>query len=390
MRAVNREAGSLRVGVVTTYQPATHYSRYLCGELRKDVALTVLVDRDSRNYSFRDDAIIPCWSNDSAFVRDIVGTARLLELNVVHAQHEFNMYGGFAGTWRFVSLLRALRKANVRVVVTLHAVISKDDLGGDFLRMFELPRFPLASTFALLGFRVFYRSVCKLAQKTIVHSIEAAKKLERSYGVPPARISVIPHGIPAKESEYEAHPVPRQILFFGYVLPRKGLEDLVTAIGILQERGIDARLIIAGGELPRFARYAARLREKIARSALREKIFFAGFIDEPEIHRLYKSSSVVALPYRISVSSSAPMALAIQHRVPIVATDTPFFREILSQFAFLRLAPTGDPGALADALQEVICNEETARRMRMTAAKAAHEWSWKRIAHRTSLEYHRR
>ena len=104
-----------------------------------------------------------------------------------------------------------------------------------------------------LTLRVQYR----LADHIFVHTEQMKRELTQEFGVPRARVTVIPFGInnavpntrltPAEARHRLGIPnEERTILFFGNIAPYKGLEYLITAFQQILARRDDYRLIIAG------------------------------------------------------------------------------------------------------------------------------------------------
>lgn len=111
------------------------------------------------------------------------------------------------------------------------------------------------------------------------------------------------------------------ILFFGFILKRKGLEYLINAFSELHKKFPEYILIFAGGTLNYQNFYMLDLQKQIRKLELTHKILFTGFLTEGQIHRLYKEAQFLVLPYTYSISSSLPLTFAIQYHKPVIATD---------------------------------------------------------------------
>ena len=73
--------------------------------------------------------------------------------------------------------------------------------------------------------------------------------------------------------------------------------------------------------------------------------------------------------------------------VPVVASDLPGYRAVLRDGQAGRLTPPGDPVALADALYELLQDQEERQRLAAAGSAAAAELSWSRITGRIIEAY---
>ena len=132
-----------------------------------------------------------------------------------------------------------------------------------------------------------------------------------------------------------------RVLFFGRVLPYKGLDLLVEAVARARARGARIALGVAGeGSL------SAELRAKL--EALDAEVI-SRWIGEDEASGLFGRYDVLALPYRTS-SQSGVASAALAAGMPVVATPVGGLPEqVVDGFSgLLAAAVTAD--AIADAL----------------------------------------
>lgn len=113
-------------------------------------------------------------------------------------------------------------------------------------------------------------------------------------GVEDERITVQPMGIDlgrfTPRAEQRDPDAPLEILSVARLVHEKGVEDLVIALSLLRERGIDARLTLVGrGPLE------GRLREEAARLRVDDRLTFGGSLPYPELPAMYRRSDVFVL-----------------------------------------------------------------------------------------------
>lgn len=193
-------------------------------------------------------------------------------------------------------------------------------------------------------------------------------------GMDAARIDVIPLG-PLSYSTRRPSQTKRlpTALFFGRIVPYKGLDTLLEAFASLRTF-LNCQLILAGeGNLAPHASALANLAnlEIINR-----------WIAEEEVGDLFARSDLVVLPYT-SASQSGVIPIAAAFGLPVVATRTGGLVEQLEDGVSGWLVEAGNAQALAAAMREALSAPEEARR-RGAALKSryATQFSWEQFARR--------
>jgi glycosyltransferase involved in cell wall biosynthesis len=161
------------------------------------------------------------------------------------------------------------------------------------------------------------------------------------------------------------------VLFFGNVRRYKGLGDLITAFPAVRAQ-TPAVLVVAG----KFFESVDEYRRQIADLGLDADVeLFPGYVPDEEVAPLLRVSDLIVLPYRSgSQTGIAPLAAALGK--PAVSTDAGGISEALPE---ARVAPAGDPAALAQVIVDALRNpdptgpprgtwEEWARTIRSLAA----------------------
>ena len=176
----------------------------------------------------------------------------------------------------------------------------------------------------------------RLPHRLVVHTQRAADRLVDEFGIAPERIVVMEHGIdriPLLSSDRVARerairgigPAERLVVFFGAVLPYKGVDLLLDAA---TRSGWNARILIAGrcGD----SQYGARLREQIAAHPFSNQIVWEDRVfDQSEATSALAVADVVAMPYR-HIDQSGVLFAALRHGLPVVGFDVGSLREYVS------------------------------------------------------------
>jgi D-inositol-3-phosphate glycosyltransferase len=196
---------------------------------------------------------------------------------------------------------------------------------------------------------------------------------------PDARWLLVPHPVyrlfgerVAKEEARAAlglEPGP-WILFFGYVRPYKGLENLIEALPAIRER-VGARLLVAG----EFYEGEARIRRRVAELGLQDAVRFdADYIPESRVPLYFSACDVVVLPYRTATQSGI-VPIAYQLDSPVIVTDVGGLAEVVPDGRTGFVVPPGDGAALAAAVVRFY-DEDWETRLRAGVREEKRKYSW--------------
>jgi glycosyltransferase involved in cell wall biosynthesis len=199
------------------------------------------------------------------------------------------------------------------------------------------------------------------------------------YGVPPARVHLVPSGIDiaglraqvgqrALRAELGLLPRgqgPPVVGMVARLSAEKGHDHFLRAVQALRERGLPVRAVLFGeGPL------RAELERQIAALGLSEVVQLAGYV--PEVADAYRCldvlvscSQVEGLPLNLIES----MALG----VPVVAMAAGGCADIVDDGSNGRLVPLGDGAALAAALAELCGDAALRQRLGEAAARTAEQ-----------------
>jgi glycosyltransferase involved in cell wall biosynthesis len=169
--------------------------------------------------------------------------------------------------------------------------------------------------------------------------------------VPPVPDLVLERGDPASVVDSDGHSV----LFFGRIWPYKGLDYLIRAQPLITERIPDARVVIAGrGE--DFGRYRAMMADPGYFEVNND------YISDSELVDYFSRAAVVVLPY-VDGSISGVVAVAYTFGKPVVATSVGILPEMVEHRRTGLIVPPRDERALADAIVELLENEQLRREL---------------------------
>ncbi len=205
-----------------------------------------------------------------------------------------------------------------------------------------------------------------------------ADEVRRLYGADPARIHVVPFGVPPLGP---AGPLPGAmggrpyVLALGALDHRKGVDSLVRSFEPVAADHPDLLLVVAGPD------GGARAGVEAARAALPpavgRRVMVLGAVDGATRSALLTHASVVAYP-SVYEGFGLPVLEAMTVGVPVVATAVGGVPEVAGDAAEL-VAP-GDDAALTAGLERTFGDE--ARRAELIAAgsRQVQQFSWERTA----------
>ncbi len=197
-------------------------------------------------------------------------------------------------------------------------------------------------------------------------------------------LAVVPDGA-ALPRRPDAPPVERHdppvVGYTGHLYPWKGVDVLLEAVARL--RGVRA-LIVGGlaGE-PDLERARARAHDL----HIDERVTFTGAVPPPEVGRRLLEADVLVLPNtatHVSARYTSPLKLFeyMASGRPIVASDLPALREVLTDGDNAMLVAPGEAGQLAAAIEGLLRDPALGARLAAAAWRDVQAYSWDRRAER--------
>lgn len=221
----------------------------------------------------------------------------------------------------------------------------------------------------------------------IVHSEEqqtALQEQNRNFET----TEVIPHGVYSffKDFDYEMPPEEENhVLFFGSLIPPKGVEFLVRAVPQIVAELSDFQLTIAGdGELSQDSREI--IGEYSDHIAVRDD-----FIPNDEVGELFERTQLVALPYREGwqTGHSGTLSTAFAFGKPVVTSAIGDFPELVGESGAGATVEPENPDALASAIVEILSDDEKRASMAESSEALGERLSWENIGEQHVDLYYR-
>ena len=211
--------------------------------------------------------------------------------------------------------------------------------------------------------------------------------------VPYDKLDVIPNGVDLSKFEFAfdegefrrwfAKPEEKIVFFVGRMVPEKGIQVLIEAIPEILPSYNDVKFVIVGGG---DRSYLVKMAEDMGVS---HKVFFAGYVDDETLLKLYRVADVAVYPSLYEPFGIVALE-AMAARVPVIVTDVGGLREVVDHGVTGLSAWADNPDSLAWAILQILKNPYSARMMSENAyRKVTEQFSWGRIAERTAGVYER-
>jgi glycosyltransferase involved in cell wall biosynthesis len=287
--------------------------------------------------------------------------------DLLWVQHEFGIFGGSGGD----HVLHLLDRVTCPVAVTLHTILSEPD--ADQRRVMD----------ALVG----------RAQQLIVMADEGKTILVETYAADPARIAVIPHGIPDRPFAPTAPMKTRfgmagrdVILTFGLLSPGKGIETMIAAMPEIVAHVPDALYVVLGATHPHLiAQEGEAYRDRLAAQAKELGVgdhvrFIDAFVETEELLDYIEAADVYVTPYLNPAQiTSGTLSYAVGLGKPVVTTPYVHARELLAG-GHGRLVDFGDSAGFAKAIASLLADPMAMASLRGRTYALGRTMIWPRFA----------
>ncbi|MGI5836279.1 MAG: glycosyltransferase family 4 protein [Chloroflexota bacterium] len=196
----------------------------------------------------------------------------------------------------------------------------------------------------------------------------------------PGEYEIIPNGIDYQRFAGPVEPLEKyrnsdpKILFVGRLEKRKGLKYLMRAMVGVWDHFPNARLIVVGSG-PLLEDY-----RRLAGSRQLQNIEFTGFVSSEDLARYYRSCDVFCAPSTGQESFGIILLEAMASGKPLVASDIPGYRHVVTHGVEGFLVPPKDEQALALSLVRLLSDSDLRNRMGQEGKQRAEQFAWDKVA----------
>jgi glycosyltransferase involved in cell wall biosynthesis len=320
---------------------------------------------EGRRYS--EQVVARLSQDDRRSYRAVADFVNAYACDALSIQHEYGLFGGDQGEW----ILDLIDRCSKPVITSLHTVLPEPS--AEHLRV--------------------ARALCASSSAIVVLSETGRDLLVERYGVDPAKISVIHHGVPdvayteTEEAKAKLGFADRiTISTFGLISRGKGLEYAIEAMQALVTRHPEALYLILGQTHPVVRRqegesYRHELEAEIARLGLSENVKLVDkYLDFDELLAYLGAIDVYLTPYLNPTQIvSGTLAYAVGCGKAIVSTPYLYAQELLAHGRGF-LVPFRDTDAIANTLVALLDDPELRETTRRRAYRFGRQMTWPHVA----------
>lgn len=326
----------------------------------------VIAVTNEENYVYDSKVIAKIGQQKQA---DYIKTARELnnsDIDLLVIEHEYGIYGGEHGKY----ILDLIDNLEIPVVTTLHTVLPE----------------PVPKQRAIIN------ALGKKSIKVITMAHNTKPFLRSVYGIDPAKIEMIHHGVPrrafqSREALKKKYGYENKLIIstFGLIGPGKGIEHGIEAISKVARDYKEVRYLILGQTHPALKEageaYRHKLEELVEQLELGENVKFINkYLSKDEIIEHLQLSDIYMTPYLGKDQAvSGTMAYAVGYGKAIVSTPYLYAKEMLSGGRGL-LAEFGNSDSLADSIKSIIKNPDKKMQMEGATMRLGRAMYWDKVA----------
>lgn len=232
--------------------------------------------------------------------------------------------------------------------------------------------------------------------RVIAECPQDSEDLISLYGADPGRIDIVPCGFDPGElapgedglrARYGIADNEFLILQLGRLVPRKGIDNVIRALGVLRrEHGIAARLLVVGGNSPLPDPAATpeigRLAAIAEAEGVRGQVIFTGQQPRRRLRDFYRAADVfVTTPWYEPFGITPLEAMACG--CPVIGAEVGGIKYSVLDAVTGFLVPPNEPGALAARIATLHANPELGRAMgRAGIRRVRAAFTWQSVASR--------
>jgi len=173
---------------------------------------------------------------------------------------------------------------------------------------------------------------------------------------------------------------PYRIFFVGQPTRNRGVEILVQGLSQLT----DCELHVIGGTPDQLTNFRVLIAENIS-----PRIVFYGYVPQSQIREKLEGALAVVCPTLLTGSmpfvAMTKLYDYLGWGVPIVASNLPSIREVVTHEQEALLFHAGDTNSYVECIRRLIADNELRMSLRVNALKLAHDYTWEKRTQRLTL-----
>jgi len=341
------------------------YSRYLLQHFdRAYFDITIFSNTPHGAYTDCGNSVICCWKDASENSLDRL-YSEVISNNIECLVIQFNF--GFFNIAAFGELIDSLCEKGIIIIIMMHSTADVDK-----------PDFHASLS--------CISDSLKKVRRIFVHSVKDLNHL-KGYGVV-SNTAIFPHGV-VESPQVDGSMLKKEMVWgdkkiiasYGFLLPHKGIIELIKAFGIVHGSIPGSHLLLINAAYPG-GESISLINEctSLVRSLDLEThvTLITDFLEDAESLSLLSTADVIVYPYQhTQESSSAAVRHGLASGKPVLCSPLPIFDDVAPVIRYL---PGIDPESIAEGITSIL--QENQHVLRESQFDWLRSHSWKHLAHR--------
>jgi len=222
-------------------------------------------------------------------------------------------------------------------------------------------------------YKYFLKYALRRADVLVTPSAHTKELLAQKYPLPPAKIRIVPNGVPRDLGPDTSIEKEQIIVYVGRIVRMKNVTGVLKAFALMKDK-VDHKLIIAGNgrealkkefEAGRLSRYHL------------DRVVFKGYVPTKEMHALLKRASLLVFPSFYEGFGLPPLE-AMSCGCPVVVSNVASLPEVCGDAAYY--VDPHDVESIAHGMYTVLSNDELRQRLIEKGYQQAKLFRWDRVA----------
>lgn len=365
----------MHIAIISSFPPKTCGVGEFCSDLVAELVklqehpiVSIYAIDDTKNgYPYQSFVTRHFFYQDQSSYTSVAQEINASSADICLVQHEFNLFGGEHNEYIF-DLVESLRKP---VVVVLHNITLDPSNEKYSYRAEQMKR--------------LNRTVNRFISIT-----NRGKEGLIQFEVPKEKIAVIMHGAPKELLNLPPKEILKQklsleniytVMTFGLIRPKKGIQYLLEALHICNQKNIAFRCLIVGPQDKNQKNlYLEQMKQYSSQLNLTTSVrFIEKYFTKQQMYDYIGASDIVVTPYlRRDQVSSGVLAFSVGAGVPVISTPYIFAQELLEDIGIL--IPFADSKALAEEIEKLVTDHEFYKKQSNSTRLLGKTLSWEEKA----------
>lgn len=350
------------------------YSKFLIDQFSDEIDITIFANRISYTDiidKLDEINVERVWSDTGETDLTAIYDAVIQNnINILIIQFNF----GFFNLYALENLVKKLQLADIKVFIEFHSVADVDK--EDFK--------------ASLG---WIKNTLKSVAKLLVHNIVDLNILKEFDLID--NVTLFPHGVMLSEidnvqTEEKKLKLGMKDKFvissYGFMLPSKGIKELIEAFAKVKEKNADVHLLLVNAIYPvdESIAYANECKDLIKKLDLSSEVTMINeFLSDEKSLSYLHCSNLLVMPYRkTNESASGAVRYALSTNKPILCTPQNIFKDIENIVHFTK---DESPESIAQAIELLMKDKELLNINTDHQTSWLNEHSWSNMANRLAV-----